>query len=92
MHTLLQQFVAMLLSIVYYRNKATNPTGENCLITMAIIISPTEKYLLDKRAEIILSLKKEDYPNAKIALIMNLDRATIGRICEAYRKSKNYKS
>lgn len=55
---------------------------------MAHLIIPTEKYLLQKRAEIIDTLKKEDYKDVQIGLIMNLDRSTVGRIHRTYKKTK----
>jgi|TARA_R100000750_G_scaffold62574_2_gene56748 DNA-binding CsgD family transcriptional regulator len=48
-----------------------------------------EKYIKDKRDEIIWALESQDYTDKQIASIFNLNRSTVFRIIEA--KPKNYK-
>lgn len=51
-------------------------------------VTPTQKYILSKRAKIIKFLKEEGYINADIALIFNIDPSSITRILQT---EKNYK-
>lgn len=62
--------------------------GINQPSLMAHLITPTEKYLLQKRAEIISDLTKEDYKDVQIGLIMNIDRSTVARIRRTHKKTK----
>lgn len=48
-----------------------------------------EQHLLDKRNELVWALSKQDYKDAQIARIFNVDRAVIGRIIK--RMPKHWK-
>jgi hypothetical protein len=45
-----------------------------------IVDKPLEQYLMDKRNELIWALSSQDYTQAQIGRIFNLDRSTIKQI------------
>ena len=49
-------------------------------------LSITKKHLIDKRNTLMMSLFKDDYDNADIAVIFNLERSWVTRIINSLKK------
>lgn len=49
-------------------------------------IEGTKKYCLEKRAELIILLKKQGYNGADIGIVFNIDRSVVNRIISTHYK------